>query len=260
MRCLLLLALLLPLTASAQPTEAGDSLLRAAHTTDLAKALLNPEWLAGLDDVPPQESFFASAHDAFVQATREALLRTSPDALTSEAFADPDIARVDSAARSVLSPSGWTDELVAVLSFMAPPSSLSLADSARVEAYLEASGLMEHLTQLKWFEITHPKSPLAETTAELLDLYTEDEMIGHQLDLMTYQFRTPIRYALRTLDPAAIELATAAYLSDDGEALVLAQIEGTAALEPYLDALLDWSASLMSAEEPPALTLPHTDG
>lgn len=123
MRHLLLALLFLPAAALAQPVSADD-IMEAARVADLAQTLLNPEWLSLEDGEPPpgSDAFFASAHQAYVEATRKAF---ALDSMTPEgvaALSDSDVARIDRAARSFLNPSSWSEELADVVMYMKPAS------------------------------------------------------------------------------------------------------------------------------------------
>lgn len=262
MRRFLLLALLLPLAAGAQSDPAAD-LLRDARLADLAPRLLDPNWFG--DDAPPgNTAFFASAHEAFLSRAHQAVQGNLPSELVplANAMAHPDVARVDSAAWSVMSPDGWSGELADVALFGSPASDLRLADSMRVARYLDASGFLHRLALLKWVELTHPRSPLADMMTGLQEQYTYEELIDQQIELLAYQFSTPVRYALRDIDPNAVECASEAYQSNAGQIVLNASTEGTLALGQYLSALLDWTAGLaeLDYDDPlPPLAIPHMD-
>lgn len=97
---------------------------------------------------------------------------------------------------------------------------------------------------------------------ESLSSYTTEEWLDHLSAMLLWQFITPVRYALRAEEPGAIARATEAYSSPTGVATIHATIEGTAAFEPYVHALLDWASRLGDLdvdEQVPALPIPESE-
>jgi len=272
MRCLLVLALLLPLASRAQSDPRHDA-IQSDRISEIATALIDLALFSGPsgERSPASEAFFASASQALEAEIRLNLriqdsdqTEFDPVAMDFTVLAHPQVTRVDSVAWSVLRPSEWSDELNHVSFYGPSASNVPLADSALVSAYINASGLLDHLATLAMMESDHPRHPLAEllpTPGEMgADIY------GQLYRLQKEQFRirlsTPFRYALRTVDPEAIQRATDAYASDTGIALTLATLNGAGALSPYIDALHDWTAarSVLGPEaELPPLALPVWD-
>lgn len=221
---LLALAVLLP-SAAAQPS----------HLEAVAATLTEATLFLGTTGTDGAEAFFEDARRSYVKAALGAVppqAALEVDALALGALVVHPIDVVGDDAADL-----WAATLGPI------PPTLRLSDSLATHRYAHASGLLDRLVQVAVLEAESPVNPYRMAVTE--------HMREVRYDALWLQHHVMMRYALRDVSAADLEAATAAHLTPHGQAAVEQSVHAVAALQPYVDTVIEWSESVLENLDKP---------